>query len=135
MPESTDKAAGSKPETVGSSHWRFSLKQGAFENFASFTGKNLCWSLFLIKLQFWRPATLLEKTLTLVLSCETCKLFKNNYFEEYLIDFYMEKYMALSLMQPFGVSHNLFNHLIVWNNTFEVDDPLTEKPGGQFAQA
>ena len=84
LPESTNKAAGRKPETVRSSHWRFSQKQGVFENFASFTGKSLCWSLFLIKLQFWRPATLFKKTLTLLLSCETCKLFKSNYFEEHL---------------------------------------------------
>ena len=49
-----------------------------------FTGKNLCWSLFLIKLQLWEPATLLKKAPTQVLSCESCKLFKNNYFEEHL---------------------------------------------------
>ena len=28
-----------------------------------------------------------------------------------------------------------FNPLIVWNNPFGVDFPLTEKPGGGFAQA
>ena len=28
-----------------------------------------------------------------------------------------------------------FNQLIVWNNPFGVDFPLTEKPGGWFAQA
>ena len=54
------------------------------KNFANFTEKNLCWSLFLIKLQFWGPATLLKKTLTQVLCYETCKLFKNNYFEEHV---------------------------------------------------
>ena len=32
---------------------------------------------FLIKLQFWGPATQ-------VLSCKICKLFKSNYFEEHL---------------------------------------------------
>ena len=30
---------------------------------------------------------------------------------------------------------NLFNPLIVWNNPFGVDAPLTEKPGGSFARA
>ena len=54
------------------------------KNFANFTGKNLCWSLFLIKLEFWGPATLLKKTPTQVFSCEIYKLFKNNYFEEHL---------------------------------------------------
>ena len=33
-------------------HWRYSVKQGAIKNFANLTGKNLCWSLFLIKLNF-----------------------------------------------------------------------------------
>ena len=72
-------------------HWCFTTsrsiilyKIGAFGLFTKFTVKNLCWSLFLIKLQFWGPATLLKKTPTQVLSCEICKLFKNNYFEEHL---------------------------------------------------
>ena len=37
-----------------------------------------------LKLQFWETATLLKKTLTQVFSCQICKLFKNNYFEEHL---------------------------------------------------
>ena len=35
-------------------------------------------------------------------------------------------------MESFGV--NIFNQLIIWNNPFGVDVPLTEKPGGWFAQ-
>ena len=35
-----------------------------------FTGKHLCWGLFLINLQAWRPATLLKKTSEQVFSCE-----------------------------------------------------------------
>ena len=46
--------------------------------------KKVSWSLFLIKLQFWGPATLLKKTSTQLLSWETWKLFKSNYFEEHL---------------------------------------------------
>ena len=80
----SDKVASWKPETVRSSHWRCSVKQGLLKNFANFTGKNLCWRLFLIKLQFWGSTTLLKKTPTQVLSCEICKLLKNNYFEEHL---------------------------------------------------
>ena len=33
-------------------------------------------------LQFWGPVTILKKTPAQVLSCEICKLFKSNYFEE-----------------------------------------------------
>ena len=44
-----------------SSHLRCSTKKVVRKNFAIFTGKHLCWSLFLIKLQDFRPATLLER--------------------------------------------------------------------------
>ena len=33
------------------SHWRCSVKKGVLKKFGNFTGKHLCWSLFLIKLQ------------------------------------------------------------------------------------
>ena len=50
------------------------------KNFAIFTGKQLCYSLFLIKLQSFKPATLLKETPTQVLSCEYYEIFKNNCF-------------------------------------------------------
>ena len=43
-----------------SSHRRCSTRTGALKNFANFTGKHRCWSLFLIKLQA-RPAALLKR--------------------------------------------------------------------------
>ena len=43
---------------VRSSHWNSSVKKGVLRNFASFTGKHLCWSLFLIEFQTFRPAAL-----------------------------------------------------------------------------
>ena len=54
------------------------------KNFGNFTGKHLCWNLFLIKLLAFRPSNLLKKTPTRVFSCETCKIFKNAYFPEHL---------------------------------------------------
>ena len=39
------------------------FETGALKNFAIFTGKHLCWSLFLIRLKDWRPAFPLEKRL------------------------------------------------------------------------
>ena len=59
-------------------------KKGILKNFANFTGKHLCWSLFLIKLQAWRLAVSTLSTLTDVFPCKWCKTFKNTYFEEYL---------------------------------------------------
>ena len=41
---------------------------GVLQNFANFTGKHLCWSLFLIKS-------------AKVCSCEICKIFKNTFFD------------------------------------------------------
>ena len=43
-----------------SSHRRCSVKTGVFKNLQKFTGKHLCYSLFLIRLQVFRPATLLN---------------------------------------------------------------------------
>ena len=36
------------------------MKIGVLKNLTIFTGKHLCWSLFFIKLQALRPATLLK---------------------------------------------------------------------------
>ena len=50
-------------------HRRCSVKKGFLKSFANFTGKHLCWRLFLIKLQAWRP--------------KICEIFKNAHFEEH----------------------------------------------------
>ena len=60
---------------------QMSFNIGVLKNFAIFTGKHLRWSHFLIDLQIFRPATLLKETLTQVLSCEYCKIFKNSFFD------------------------------------------------------
>ena len=44
-----------------SSHKSCSLKKVVLKNLALFTGKNLYWSLFLIKLQIWRITTLSKR--------------------------------------------------------------------------
>ena len=41
-----NKVAGWKPETLRSSQWRSSLKQGALKNFVNFEGNNLLWVSF-----------------------------------------------------------------------------------------
>ena len=42
--------------TFRNSHSQMFFKVGVLKNFANFTGKHLCWSLFLISLQDFRPA-------------------------------------------------------------------------------
>ena len=51
-------------------------EKGVLKYFAKFTGKHLCQSLFLIKLQ----AFILKETLAQLLSCEFCEIFKNTCF-------------------------------------------------------
>ena len=68
---------------VRSSHWSCSVKIGVLKYFANFTGKHLCWSLFLTEssgLQlFWKVSP------TQVFSFGICENFKNTYFEENLL--------------------------------------------------
>ena len=52
-------------------------KKDVFKNFAKFTCKHLCQSIFLNKVKGLRPATLLKKF------CEFSKIFKNTYFTEH----------------------------------------------------
>ena len=58
------------------------FKKGVLKNFAKFTGKHLCQSLFFIKVAGMKPATLFKKeTLAQVFSCEFCEIFKNKIFK------------------------------------------------------
>ena len=72
-----------------SSHSQMSFKKGVLKNFAIFTGKHLCWSLFL-KMTFYLKNTFkylfIEKRLqrTHLVSCEYCEIFKNSFFIEHL---------------------------------------------------
>ena len=45
---------------IRNSHRRFSVKKGVPRNFAQFTGKHLCESLYFNKVAGLRPATLLK---------------------------------------------------------------------------
>ena len=67
-----------------SSYRRCSVKKGVRRNFIKFTGKHLCQSLYLIKLQDW-SATLSKQTLAKqVFSCKFSKISKNIFFTEYV---------------------------------------------------
>ena len=46
--------------TRSSHQWCF-IKKAVLKNFAIFTGKHLCWSLFLIQLRVFRSVTLLKR--------------------------------------------------------------------------
>ena len=66
------------------SHQRCSIKKALLKNIAIFTGKHLCWSLFLIKLEDLRACNFIKReTSPQVFSRGHCKIFKNIYFEEH----------------------------------------------------
>ena len=65
-----------------SSRSQIPFKTGVLKNFAIFTGKHLCWSLFLIKFLFNKVS--LQMTPTQVLSYEYCKIVRNSFFTEHL---------------------------------------------------
>ena len=59
------------------------LKKVFLKLLQNFTGKQLCWSLFLIKLQAFSPAILLKRDSNVQLFfCEICKISKNTNFKE-----------------------------------------------------
>ena len=64
-----------------SSHQRCSIKKAFLKNFAIFTGKHLCWSLFLMKLQVFRLVTLFKRDSNI----GVCEILKNTCFEEHLL--------------------------------------------------
>ena len=48
-------------DIIKSNRFKMFFKIGVFKNFTIFTGKDLCWSLFLIKLLDFRPGTLFKR--------------------------------------------------------------------------
>ena len=65
-----------------SSHQRWSIIKGVLRNFAKFTGKHLCKSLFLLQPQACN--FIKKETLAQVFSCEFCEISKNTFFTEHL---------------------------------------------------
>ena len=74
-------------------------KKAVIKNFAVLTGKQLCWSLFLVKLQASRLATLLKReTPKHVFFCE---IFKNAYFVKHWQTAASETHLLNSLTKLF----------------------------------
>ena len=63
--------------TYRNSHGRCSIKKGVLKNFAKFTGKHLCQSLFFNNF-------IKKDSVAQVLSCEFNEIFKKTFFTEYL---------------------------------------------------
>ena len=75
-----------KPITVRSSRQRCSIIKVALRNFAKFTGKHLCQSLFFNKVVGRRPQAcnfIKKETLVQVFRSEFCEICKNTFFTDH----------------------------------------------------
>ena len=70
--------------TTRSSHWRCSVRKCVLINFAKFTRKHLCQSLFFNKVAGWGLQPIKKETLAQVFSCEFCEISYNTLFTEHL---------------------------------------------------
>ena len=68
------------------SHRRCSVKKGVLKSFANFTGKHLWWSLFLIKLEAFRPVSLLKRLQYRCFPANDCF-----YIKQFYVIFIMKK--------------------------------------------
>ena len=69
------------------------------KNVATFTGKQFCWSLFLIKLLAWRFVSQIP---TLLFSCECCEIFKNTVLKSICKRLLLYTPNILLQTKPFG---------------------------------
>ena len=68
-----------------SSHQRCSVKKGVLRNFAKFTGKHLCQSLFFNEVAGGACNFIKKEILAPVFSCEFCEIPKNTFFTEHVL--------------------------------------------------
>ena len=102
-------------------------KIGALKKFAIFTGKRLCWSLFLIKLLDFRPGNLFKRdSQASVFLCAHCENFKYTFFyrtplvaaflASYCFSYvsYLARQLFLNLTFSFGKKHffDLFSDVL-----------------------
>ena len=74
------------PTLLKSSSSQIFFKIYILKNFATFTEKHLCWNLFLIKLQTWRPATqVLKRDCNTGVFLRILKKIKNSFFIEHFV--------------------------------------------------
>ena len=84
-----------------SGHWRCSVKKRVLKNFAKFTGKHLCQSLF--------SNNVSSQSLALVFSCEFCEISKNTFFTEHLQTTASEHSIyQIFQISIFSIHHSIF---------------------------
>ena len=103
-------------------------KKGILENFAKFTGKHLCQSLFFNKVAGLRPdigdTSVLAQTLAQVFTCEFRENFKNTFI-------YRTTLTAVSLIS-FAPFHSTYLNII--QSASKLHQTLCQNPGQVFVQ-
>ena len=86
------------------------FKKGVFKNFAKFTGKHLCQSLFVNKISGLRPATLLKKKLWhKSFPVNFMKFLRTPFFIEHLL---VGAYLFLQCMQYQNMTPSAVFHIL-----------------------
>ena len=86
------------------------FKKGVFKNFAKFTGKHLCQSLFVNKISGLRPATLLKKKLWHKgFPVNFMKFLRTPFFIEHLL---VGAYLFLQCMQYQNMTPSAVFHIL-----------------------
>ena len=105
-------------------------KKGVLKNFAKFTGKHLCQSLFFNKVAGLRNFAKFtgkhlcqrlfarNETLAQVLSCEFCEVFKNNSFTKHLRTDASVKLISIHQLFDhfYSCTHVTYKSMFVWQN-------------------
>ena len=103
------------------------------KSFANFTGKHLCWSLFLKNLQAEGLQLYLKKTPTRVFSCEIREIFKNTFFTEYLWWMFLHlRWLLLYFLKTAIAIKQLFCNLAMKYYFFFLADCLMYKKLNSF---
>ena len=78
-------------------------KKGALKNFANFTGNHLCWSLFIIKLQAWGPATFFKREFDTSVLRWNLRIFQEHLFWRAFVNLcmllYLHRWFSLQCMK------------------------------------
>ena len=82
------------------------FKIGVLKNFAIFTGKHLCWSLFLIKPHDSSPATLLKRDSYTGVPVNIAKFLRTSFFIEHLWWLLLTERLSVSLKLKTSYSNN-----------------------------
>ena len=76
------------------------FKKVVLKNFSNFTAKHLCWSLFLIKLQNLRPATLLKRDFKICFPVKFAKFLRTPTLKNICERLLLHEHTSVAYLKP-----------------------------------